>query len=436
MQALRLAVLSIAAGLAAAAGDDEAVLLQVGSRQKAMRGGPIVQAPCARLDAPDGTPEERALMGGLQEFCRSPAAEVLEAEIVPGFEANYHRWYDERGWTDEAYVNYFSSRGDPWQNFNLETELLIESVHRFSRAPIVAYNFGHAPAPANWTAERFPRLVLFNFTHGMPLGDKHINFNKIRGMILAQARAGVVVDSDMFVWNGDKLFDRTREEVNEAYPYPILPAHWMSREVADDANVNEGASYYNLAYGFKCPGCPKRTQRWNHAHPTWTYHALPFIGRLLGGAITEPRRVLDLSPEVSKSVPEGEDEVLMNVGLWAAGASKQWCKWDVPYPDEFEKYVTGNGEGLKGCCKFQDDKWFPHGVPIAFYISHGAKKPETETKLWLDRLSALPSKDHLPDIAFNGTFYKTKEEMYQHLGKRLVSVGTDGTSPDMPKCLL
>ena len=51
-----------------------------------------------------------------------------------------------------------------------------------------------------------------------------------------------------------------------------------------------------------CPGdvndlrrsCPWQTTRWGHAHPTWTYWALPFLGRWLRRNLrdeTLPRRV-------------------------------------------------------------------------------------------------------------------------------------------------
>eukprot|EP00445_Apocalathium_hangoei_P035684 CAMPEP_0203944888 /NCGR_PEP_ID=MMETSP0359-20131031/80553_1 /ASSEMBLY_ACC=CAM_ASM_000338 /TAXON_ID=268821 /ORGANISM="Scrippsiella Hangoei, Strain SHTV-5" /LENGTH=64 /DNA_ID=CAMNT_0050875987 /DNA_START=72 /DNA_END=263 /DNA_ORIENTATION=- len=58
--------------------------------------------------------------------------------------------------------------------------------------------------------------------------------NKIRAMLLAKARVGIVLDSDQFVYRGaEALFARTKEEVTAAYPYPIMPVHWMSHDEGD-----------------------------------------------------------------------------------------------------------------------------------------------------------------------------------------------------------
>jgi len=350
-----------------------------------------------------------ALRGGLQVLCRD-FPQLMEAEVVPGFEANYDRWFDSAGWVDDAYVNYFAEH--PEKTYAEETELLTESVHMFSSRPILAFNFGRQPTPASWTAERFPQLVAFRVREPLPHGN--FNFNKLRAMLLGQVRTGIVVDSDTVVFSrSDVLFPRTREEVTKDYPYPIMPVHWMSRESFFDD------SPYRV-HLFKCPGCPQATMRWGHAHPTWTYHALPFLGQLLAGAVLPRRRCLELSEEVSE--PLGEDEDMFNVGLWARGAWKQWCKWDVPVT---QTWIGKEEERTWPTPAFTEDpKWFPHGIPYAFYQGHGATHTN-ETLTWI-----RSGKPCTKCWYYKDRLYDSMEEMQEAFGYK------DGPAGRTPKCRL
>lgn len=404
-------------------------MLQLGVNRAQARGGdvpgPCVRCkyrhrPCREVNEPDRTPEELALNRGLRDLC-GKLAEGFEAEVDQRFDANYDRWYDNNGWVDEAYVNYMKMGIDDDPSaagtYEGETELLIESVHKFASRPIVVFNLGAEPAPAGWTAERFPRLVVFNVGAALPQGVR-FNFNKLRAMMLAQVRTGIAVDSDMFVFRGfDSMFRRTKAEVTEAYPYPILPVHWMSREEAP-----EWQDSYSC-FKFKCPDCPKRTLRWGHAHPTWTFHALPFIGDLLAGAHDHPTHVLGLSPEASKVVVEDED--YFNVGLWLVNATKQWCKFDIAWVKDFTHFLNSDANEMNTWGRFADKKWFPEGIPLAFYAAHGAKNT-TETRLMLDRLAAIPQEKLPPQVYFNFKWYSDEAPMLLDVGNR------DG----QPRCLL
>merc|ERR1719506_342301 len=204
---------------------EETMMLQLqGSNNAALRtsepAGPRVHRPCATLDAPNPSPEQVAQRRSLQDLCRRHP-ESFEAALAPGFEANYDRFFDSSGWADEAFVNYFGYNGGHGETFINTTEVLIESVHNSSSKPIIVVNFGDLPVPARWTAERFPQLVAFQARGNADFG---FNFNKLRAMILAQVRTGIQVDSDTaLIRDCEHFFRRTREEVTEAYPYPILP---------------------------------------------------------------------------------------------------------------------------------------------------------------------------------------------------------------------
>lgn len=309
-------------------------------------------------------------------LCTPALAPLMQAWIDDEFQENFKQVYDSSGWVEEAFVNYFgaSSKDSP---FTKETELLVESVHSFSQKPIIVIDFvGKSSTVPGLTAKRFPRLVLLRALP-IPRGVS-FNFNKIRAMLLAKVVTGVQLDSDQIVFHGaDRMFQRTREEVTAEYPFPILPVHWMSR----DPESND----YKM-YMFECPNCPKRTMRWGHAHPTWTHHALPFLAELLATQMDMPSHVLNTMVKVE------EDEEALNVGLWAVGATKQWCKFDIPFPNLFWKmYARSDVQDLVGCCQYNDAKWYPSGVPLLFYTAHACKNV-TETRMTLDILGRLGTK--------------------------------------------
>jgi len=253
---------------------------------------------------------------------------LMRAWVDVRFIGNHARFFDKSGWAKCGFVNYYA--GAPGGKHTRMTEELIKSVHAFSSKPIVVVHFGFS-TPTDWTAEKFPQLVLL---HAAPIpanAGRSFNFNKFRAMMLSRVRVGVQLDSDQFVAPGvDAIFQRTEQEITKDYPFPILPVHFLDRGPKD-----QGAYWERF-----CPKgkCQWQTARWGHAHPTWTFWALPFLGRWLrrnfrdevlpvraGGAMRALRVV---------NVPEDED--LLNVGTWEEGGTKQWCKLDLPGPGDFE----------------------------------------------------------------------------------------------------
>merc|ERR1719161_3043089 len=101
-------------------------------------------------------------------------------------------------------------------------DLLLQSIHHFSERPVVVANFG-ALAPASWTPERFPRLVLLHARNSTANVDGHaFNLNKLTTMLFTKVKTGIALDGDEFVNRGvDATFQRAADETTSGYPYPI-----------------------------------------------------------------------------------------------------------------------------------------------------------------------------------------------------------------------
>jgi len=362
--------------------------------------------PMCSTNWQDTAPE--ATKAGPQALSQVQMHELMLSWIDPRFDGNYAKYFDTSGWANRGFVNYFA--GPPGGKHTKMTEELIKSVHLFSKEPIVVIHFGFA-TPTSWSAERFPQLVLL---HAAPLpvsAHRSFNFNKFRAMLLSRLRVGVQLDSDQFVAPGvDAMFQRTSEEITKDYPFPILPVHFLDRSPKD-----QGA--YWARY---CPQdqCKFQTARWGHAHPTWTFWALPFLGRwlrrnfrdetlpTLKGGEMRALRVID--------IPEDED--LLNVGTWEEGGTKQWCKIDLPGPGDFEA-VLNSQKGSRECGHWScgniggDRRFHPKGAAKAFYTAHHAVEPG-ETRRYVQRLKEkFDSKSLPPPILFQRKFYATGQEM-------------------------
>lgn len=342
---------------------------------------------------------------GAKALKESTIRAMLRAWLDPRFEKNYKKFFDENGWIEYTFLNHYA--GTPGSRFTRETEELIRSVHLFSAKPIVVVSFGMT-TPPDWTPERYDRLVLLHAAPFPPEPSRSFHFNKLRAMLMVRARVAVQLDSDQFVAPGvDVLFRRTEEEITEQYPLPILPVHFLDRNPKDELSIGNRVKYWHRV----CPDggrkCARQTLRWGHAHPTWTHWALPFIGRWLRSNLRDETlppldgvkalRVLD--------VPEDED--LLNVAMWEEGASKQWCKFDVPGPGDFDGWLARRD----GMDILADNRFHVTGAPKVFYTAHGATKPD-ESSDYIDRIEERYKEESLPPpIVFKGKFYKTGEEL-------------------------
>jgi len=234
--------------------------------------------------------------------------------------------------------------------------------------------------------------------------SRSFNYNKYRAILLARVRTGIQLDSDQWVAPGvDAMFDTTVAEINRGYPMPILPVHFLP---------NKGPSSGGVWWPRFCNedgSCPGQTMRWSHAHPTFTYFALPWLGkwlrRNLRDEVLPDKKGYPASELRVLDVPEDED--LLNAGLWEDNATKQWCKFDVPDPSEFYILLEGrNDGGVVG-----DARFYPDGAPLVFYTAHHAVDPEVSESLITELEKRQKAGTLLPPITYKGKFYRSGAEL-------------------------
>ncbi|CAE7484545.1 petA [Symbiodinium pilosum] len=178
------------------------------------------------------TEESRA---GDKQMSLDTMRKLMRARVDPRFKEVYRTYFaqsgEQRGWTKQAFVNYFAST--PSGKHAKMTEELVRSVHRFSTEVIVVVNFGMTTS-SKLTPQRYPRLVLL---HADPMDSslrRSFNFNKLRAFLFARALAGVGLDSDQFVAPGvDRLFEMAEREITADYPLAIMPVHFLDRGPKD-----------------------------------------------------------------------------------------------------------------------------------------------------------------------------------------------------------
>jgi len=226
------------------------------------------------------------------------------------------------------------------------------------------------------------------------------NFNKLRSMVASRVFIGTQLDTDQIIAPGfDSLFAGSRREIDDRFPWLLLPVHWMSRD------AKKGEPYHE--YAFRGWG-GKSTMRWGHAHPSWTYWSLAFLNDLLHerfAVAVKPGSTLDVwdlnaakdkgfmevlnqNKKIPRQVRYGafmvEDEDMMNVGLWRDGVTKQWCKYDLEWGLFGMRYDLDRR-------LYYDNKWYPDGIPVIFTSMHNTKRFE-ETD-WLLSLLAKCARD-------------------------------------------
>jgi len=346
-------------------------------------------------------------------------ASMFEVTLDPAFKEQYKKYYGDDGWTDTAWLNFVGVKGHN-DKFGLLTKKMAESVRRASKHPLVIVVFGEVPL-TDILSKDFPNVVLLR-AKGIP-ANKHLsfNFNKLRAILTAKIRTGMSLDSDMLMVTkkADSLLERTRQEINKGYPFPMMPVHFLDRDPNDERGKGnygvrreghpEDKGWRQLQSNFliyTCDGCPDPTMRWGQAQPSWTYWSLPFISRWLSAKM-HGQTLLGVNV---KSVDEDED--LLNVGLWAEGATKSWCQFQpaaaFSWIDEHLISQVGFGELNIG---YDDPHYFPKGVPMGMLFFHGCKEVDD----YDDALKVLNKKASQVDAAkpyvFNDKWYDSFAEM-------------------------
>ena len=234
--------------------------------------------------------------------------------------------------------------------------------------------------------------------------------------MMLRIKVGVQLDADMINGpNCDRLFDATEKEITASYPYPIMPVHWMTRYDGKAEGMRvDGYTQYATAYPgdppTRDPHWPPR-QRWAHCHPTWTWHALPFIADALmckmdmeiWRASARVQKGLGHSaPEPNPKAYMNEDEDLLNILLWRHKAPKQWCKWDVE-PGLYRSFLAQSTSQTM----MPDKKWYPGGVPLVYLSMHNTKETVETDKLLKTMIGGASDKY----LYFNHKYYANAESL-------------------------
>ncbi|CAE8630094.1 unnamed protein product [Polarella glacialis] len=350
---------------------------------------------------------------------------MLKAWVNEGFIENYQNLY-RGGWLEEAFVNFVAGAptGGKWAKIN---EQLVRSVHVFSTRPVVIVHFGMS-TPKEWDAKKYPRLVVMHAAPFPADSERRFDLNKFRSLLLSRVRTGIQLDSDQFVAPGvDALFQRVAEEITETYPMPILPVHFLLNEQLPmwpqkgqrGVTMSGGPSmvFDRFCKGKRCPGV---TTRWGHAHPTWTYWALPFLSRWLRRHLRdEVLPPLAGDPLTALRVSDIDaDEDLFNIGTWEEHGVKQWCKFDVADPVEFKR-VLGDYNPKSHCNGYYrsappiqaDPIFHPKGAANVFYTAHHAVNPEVSEEYISELLERYEKGSLPPPIYYMGCWYKDGKEL-------------------------
>ncbi|CAK9075118.1 Uncharacterized protein SCF082_LOCUS36458 [Durusdinium trenchii] len=352
-----------------------------------------------------------ALKPGTKRVELSTLQDLMNVRIDARFLKTYERHMDDDGWIPRAFVNYYA--GAPDGKHTLMSDELIRSVHLFSNELIVVFHLGSL-TPDTWTPERYPRLLLMHLAPLGPKVQKSFNYNKLRAMLISRVRVGVQLDSDQFVAPGaDYMFNMTEREITREYPIPILPVHYFSFTQRDAPS--------NIWWRRFCPDPPKcelHSMRWSHAHPTWTFWALPWIGKWLRRHFRDEELTMAGEKGALRIADIPEDEDMLNVAAWEDKVTKQWCKFDNDRT-EFEELIKWDPSmGTKcppgtGCSNIMaDSRFYPKGAAKAHFTAHNAKDPK-ETARWIDRIHARYKKGLYPTkvIVYQGRLFSSGEEL-------------------------
>ena len=201
-----------------------------------------------------------------------------------------------------------------------QVELLIEAVHRFSVYPIVVLHGGMA-YPFDWNPEIYPRLVLLSMQelpHFVGFGA-----SQLAAAVISHVQTGIMLSPSSLVFPGiDHFFGAAEREIHSAYPYPILPVHYVERE-------RDTESYWTHVC-VDAEGSCNQSMQWSQLSRCfiWSLEALPFLASLLRAMLRDEAWTAE-APYAPLRVRRTDTETLMNLALWKVGANKQSLGYDL-----------------------------------------------------------------------------------------------------------
>lgn len=331
-------------------------------------------------------------------------ARLMRTGIDGRFMKNYKKFF-KNGWMHRGFVSFFSGSLEGPQSQTMEA--LIDSVHRFSVYPIVVLHAGLA-TPIHWRAEVYPRLVLLSM-YDMP-SELGYSMTILIAAIASRVKNGLVLTYNSLVIPGvDAIFSHTEAEINREYPYPLMPVHFLDRKPSDGGSMWE--------HFCQDDDCKLQTMRWNQMGLSWTHWALPLLGKTLRQLFRDETffgkpGYKDLP---IRALPDAE--ALLNVALWEAGATKQWCKIDMPDPSEVEAWleIKGRGPNCDGsavCAHLAGDRrFYKKGIPKVYAFLRYSSEPSRSIKI-INRISRrLKEGTLLPPIIFDNRLIQNSEEL-------------------------
>lgn len=290
-------------------------------------------------------------------MCADPWNQLfMEVRVDSRFQHNLRRIARADGWIENAWVTYVEAgplRASTWEP---QVHSLVSGIHRFSAYPIVLLNFGSYGFP-NLDPGHLRNLVMLRARSVRTIGAD-LSFNKIQAILLSRVKVGVALDADMLPLGpqADSLFSSARREIDEQYPFPLMPVGGTDRDPESDS------TWPHKFKPFKCAACPRHLSRWGKAQVGWTYWSFPFFARWQAAKLG--RRAENGVP--TDDLPHAEE--LLNVALWSEDAAKQWCTWEVVGTEFAQRDYFGQHAPTYPFNA--DPKYYPEGIPVAYYFAH------------------------------------------------------------------
>lgn len=254
-------------------------------------------------------------------------------------------------------------------------EVVIDAVHSFSTYPILVYlSSPESIIPEDWL-KRFPNLVVYV----MPQPSLNPWFDKLRAILLANVRRGVILEADTIISpRADHIFTVLRDlpanslQVIAPQHPDIRPSKFAECDVAcHECCVN--------TYPYPMS---KRSGQYKHGHLAWNREALPFLRQVLS------RCVSGTDPDYDCS----NDEAAFNIATWEQELKvEELCLHD---PDSsFWEFLYFDSKDINFAASAISEMFGDR--TISFSLCHGIKNV-TRARGILNALKRLFANDTVP----------------------------------------
>jgi hypothetical protein len=286
---------------------------------------------------------------GMDRLCSHPRMRVgLNMKVNKNYWEHYELYSHRTGIIEEAYVAFVFG-----PKYSAMMTHVLESASLFSEKPILLFTSQlEKPPEILFPAKMFPRVIVIEMDTQSVVA---FWFDKLFAAVIAPVMRGVIIEADSLVtWNTDRLFKILAHY--DTYEYPLLPGH-------PDVRWPNCAEYVGPKECVNALRFPQqnRSMDYAHAHVSWTSASRPFLIKILSQCLHDP----------SGNNGCEDDEMAVNVAMWAAGATKQYCLTD-PFHTAIEDWQIFDGKTLREKYKNRT---------ISFMLIHGCKEPADARQL-------------------------------------------------------